>query len=174
MKMGENRSRLMMGELAKNVENGEGWIKSSRWWKRLRQMMGGGGETVEARPGHSGGLGKPGGDEYIQAVWETTKNIRSGYLTSHIPTFLPTCLSTCSLIWIWIWICIGRRHWRNNWCMVASSTVALAFCAIIGEWQAASLQGSKVLSLQILIDSQSDCLGTQIPRWRSNRLPMMT
>ena len=55
-------------------------------------MMGGGGETVEARPGHSGGLGKPGGDEYIQAVWETTKNIRSGYLTSHIPTYLPTYL----------------------------------------------------------------------------------
>ena len=31
-------------------------------------MMGGVGETVEARPGHSGGLGKPGGDEYISKL----------------------------------------------------------------------------------------------------------
>ena len=35
MKMGENRSRLIVEELAKNVENAEGWIKSSRWVKKV-------------------------------------------------------------------------------------------------------------------------------------------
>ena len=38
-------------------------------------MMRGGGETVEPRPGHSGGLGKPGGDEY-----PITRNICVEYL----------------------------------------------------------------------------------------------
>ena len=37
--------------------------------------MGRGGETVEPRPGHSGGLGKPGGDEY-----PITRNICGEYL----------------------------------------------------------------------------------------------
>ena len=44
---------------------------------------------MEPRPGHSRGLGKPGGDEYLQDGSEITKNIQTECLPTYLPTYLP-------------------------------------------------------------------------------------